>query len=268
MSNKWTELIAATRRNNAVLSGLNSNSQTAEFRQWEAVIGSVMYVFDQARLQDQTDINTIIEANRGVGTAKWYVQRALEFQWSSTASYSLIVDDDGYARYPVVVLQDRIIKQAAATTDQDGKLILKVATTNSQGELIPLTTEQLQDFKNYISSLALPGQPIQYVNQAADILTVVADVYYSSTSNSTGLHDALMEALRQFSLDTEFNGRVYLSAIVDALQSVPGIIDVYINSATLTDADNIITHIERVSTAKAGYFNIGPDTNITLKIEE
>lgn len=266
-SNKWYDEIDRARSENPTLSGLSSESQTAEFRQWQAIVGAAMMTFEQIIALDMADIEAIVEANRGVGTDKWYAQRALEFQWNEEVRYALVVDENGYARYPAIVSADRIIKQASARLSDSNGLLLKVATTDKDGALCPLTNDQFTDFKNYITSLALPGQPIEFVNQRADTLTVIADVYYSAATNATGLEAELLAALRDFSLDTDFNGRIYRTAVVDALQSVSGVVDVDIKTLDLTDADGKTTAINRVETAAAGYFNISDKTALTLKSE-
>lgn len=267
MATDWTELINQARMADPVLSGLSSTSKTAEYRLWQAVIGAVMGDFEQIVAADRADIEAIVEANRGVGTARWYERRALEFQWSDKVRYSIAVNEDGYARYPQVVEADRIVKQAAAVVSGDKKLLLKVATTDADGILCPLSDVQFTDFRAYVTAIALPGQEVEHVNKAADELTVTADVYYSVGTTSTGIHDELMAALQALTLATGFNGRVYRSAVADALQSVSGVVDVDIKGLSLTDADGRTSEIERVATATAGYFNISPRTSLTLKTE-
>ncbi len=263
----YTDIIDAARREDPVLNGLSSTSTTAEYRLWQNAIGTAMAVFAQIVDKDKEDIQNIVEANRGVGTAVWYVQRALEFQWSAAVRYSLVVDDNGYARYPEVVMSDRVVAQASAVMDTDGALLLKVATVGQDDALCPLSDDVFGDFKNYVLSLAFPAQRIKFVNQKPDTLTVIADVYYQAQSNATGLRTELLTALADFTKNTAFNGRIYTSAVVDALQGVSGVTDVDIRAIRLTDAQGVTTDINRMAVASAGYFNIDADTSITLKTE-
>lgn len=247
-----------------LLPQLNNPSVTAEYKLWQQIFAKCTTDFLEKVETDQAEINDIVERNRGICTANYFVRVAKEFQWNDKIAYRLEVQPNGEVKYTYENPEHRIILQASAVVDEHGVKALKVAT--KQGDtLAPITAAQMIDFKNYIYDLSIPGIPVSVVSVDADKLAVEASVYYDVKMNSNLLLEAIKQNLTAYSQSQQFDGYIYKNQVIDFLQKIEGVIDVSVTSLTLRNASGETISIDRKGETLAGYFNIDfENTKINL----
>lgn len=235
---------------------LSSPSATAEYKGWQHIYAVTQASAEDIIESDKADIQTIVDNNH-VGTPPWYVQIAKQFQFNENETYYLIVDPEtGAVRYNRIVPEDRIIKQASYV-EGDRSVIIKVATTDSNNTLQPLTPLQIVNFENYMREIKMAGIKVSVVNLPADLLELTANVYYNPAYNNNNLQNAILQSLDQYSLELQYDGIIYKNAVIDAIQRVEGVVDIYIPQGGLVGIQGEIrTEIERSYTTNSGYFNI------------
>lgn len=242
---------------------LNNPSKTAEYKQWINIFASIQANAEAIIEQDKCEIAAIVENNR-IGTAAWYIEQAKLFQWADQGSsknpYHLVVEPStGIIKYNILNPEARIITQAACVV-ADNAIKVKVAT-GQPGNLHPITNQQELDLKNYLSSVKIAGVNLEVVNKPADILEVRADVYYNPAYNINQLKEQIIEALDRYSLTLPYDGAVYRSSVIDAIQSVAGVIDVELSgSGSLVAIKNgVREEVGRHYITDSGYFNFKKD---------
>ncbi len=252
------KIIDAVQADPVLSTRLTSTSSASIWRLWSNIVAAVISTAESIMESFQATIQTIVDNNR-IGTGAWYVEMAKQFQWSDQVQYYLVVDPaTGKIGYNIINADDRIITQASFTEVVDGNgartVLIKVAA-GMPGNLQPLNGEQYDDFENYMRQIKIAGVRMQIVNLAADMLELDCNVYYDPAYNNDLLVDAIKIALDRYTTGVKYGGVIYKNAVIDAIQSVPGVSDVYINSLVGIQGANR-TEITRAYTTYAGYFNL------------
>lgn len=167
------------------------------------------------------------------GTTQWYRQIALEFQ-----------DGDGLFWtgkkyiYSPVVPANRLIIYAAAL-EINNQVIIKVAKDNS-GIPGPLTTDEKARFVDYLNLRKYAGTNTDVFSLAADTVNITASIVYdplildsSGILISDGVSTPILDALNAYFYDlgtSNFNGKLRVIDMIDALQKVPGFVTIAISS--------------------------------------
>ena len=226
------------------------------------IVATALALAERIQEADKAAISAIVERNR-IGTGPWYVEMAKRFQWSEQVQYFLQVDPDtGIISYNINAPDDRIVTQAAYVETTAKEIFIKVARGEA-GALQPLTSVQATDFYNYMRRIKIAGITLNVVNLPADILRLQVNVHYSRSYNSTNVRQMIIDSLNAYSISLEFNGVVLRNAVIDAIQRVPGVVDVEV---TLLQAvtGSITYDIERAYTTAAGYFNFQNDNTFPV----
>ncbi len=232
---------------------LNSPSKTAEYKLWQWVFAAAQSLFETVISNDKAEMQAIVDANH-LGTGPWYVELAKQFQWNNDEAYYLVVNPvTGVMTYNKVVPDDRIVTQSAYV-EGNGRIIIKVAA-GSAGNLHELTEQQQINFENYMRQLKIAGIIVEVVNLPADLLEIDCTVYYNPAYNNNQLKEAIIAALDKYGANFNYNGIVYKNAIIDAIQAVPGVVDVEIGKLYGLQGENR-ADIQRTYTTYSGYFNI------------
>ncbi|MDR2886435.1 MAG: hypothetical protein LBV26_00270 [Bacteroidales bacterium] len=202
---------------------------------------------------DRAQVQSIIENNR-IGTGPWYVSLAKQFQWSDSDTYFLAVDPEtGIVHYNKTVPENRIITQAAYI-ENEGRIILKVAS-GARGNLHRLTYRQQLGLENYLLQMKIAGITVDVVSMEADELEVDCDVYYSPSYDVSQLQNAITAELDRYGMMLNYNGVIYRTDAVSTIKGVPGVVDVAVNGLYGLQGENR-QEITRAYTTFSGYFNI------------
>lgn len=161
-----------------------------------------------------------------------------------------------------------IIKYAAVAESQTRPALLVKVSAQSGGEPIPLTTDQENGLKDYLHQVKDAGVLINVINYQPDKLQITIRVYYDpSIIDSTGTditegNKPVEIALDTFLQNLPYNGELILQSLQDALQLVPGVLVVNIDSALTAWIDPLLgrygsfTSIDVRKVAVSGYFKI------------
>lgn len=259
---------------NDVLSiALTSDSLFAIFRLFTFIIATAINIHEGFFDQHTIEINEKL-ANQKSGTKPWYRFMALQFQYG----FDLVPDkdyfDNGNATDEAIAAS-KIIKYAAVNEAQDSsRVILKIA-----GETNGVLTDfddpaQVEAIEAYIEEIRVAGVQVTIINYKADQLYLNLRIKRDPlVLNEMGMSklDAnypVNEALQEFMKELDFNGELKLSALVDKLQVIPGVIDATVLSASSAwidpelDGYGVPQPIFISKIAESGYFEIVTFDNI------
>ena len=201
-------------------------------------------------------------------TAKWYRQKALDFQFG----FDLITDTDvfqntGFSEEQIEA--SKIIKYAAVTeATTESRLIIKIATEDGDGNLSPITSEQNAAFVPYFEEIKDAGVKITVINYLADVLSLQLQIYYDPlVLNAQGISiisgkEPVKIALKEFMKELPFNGELVLASLVDKLQQTEGVkIPHLVSAATkwINEDGSTWSNFENIAVKKipvSGYFEI------------
>ncbi len=222
-------------------------------------------LFDQHKI----DMETIL-SQQLVHRTSWYAYKAKLFQFG----FELNGDTDNYNNAGATEAQiaaSRVVKYSAAITASDKSILfLKIATDNN-GKRQPLPENQLTAFSKYINKVADAGVRIRIVNDKADDIRLVLDIYYnplvldSLGARLDGSGDTpIQDVVRAYLNNLPFNGTYINMRLVDEIQNVDGVEIVELKSAAsrygvYTD----FTEINAREVAHSGYYEVS-DENLII----
>lgn len=192
------------------------------------MVATVIYTIEQQWEQYKIDLANLLRENRA-HTAQWYATRAKEFQYG----HKLIAETDQYDNSKLteeMIEKARIVKFSASMETKDQSiLLLKIATLNG-GTKQPIQSSQLSAFTAYINTIKDAGVRIKVINEPADDLKLVMDIYYNPLlmddqgAYLDGSGDTpVQDAIRAYIGDLSFNGLYTNQSLIDNVQSVEGV---------------------------------------------
>lgn len=254
---------------NEVLStALTSNSLYAIFRLFTFIIASAIFILEGFFDQHSQEINAMIY-NQKSGRVSWYKTMALNFQYG----FDLVQDKDYFdngSASSSEIEASKIIKYCAVSeSDNESRIIIKIAGETA-GALSHFTdTDQVEAIEAYFKEIKWPGK-ITIINYKADKLFLNIQIKRDAlVINNQGMsilegNYPVVEALQEFMKELPFNGELKLSAMVDKMQGIPGVLDATVLSAQSAWIDPLLEgdgygvpqpiNISKV--AESGYFEI------------
>jgi hypothetical protein len=195
------------------------------------IVATAIYLHEQIFAQHTIEIDEIIR-NQKTGRLPWYREMALKFQYG----FNLVADRDYYDNTGIddaLVASSKIIKYAAANeAEQSSRVILKIAGSDG-----PVTDEQKTAFAAYVDEFKIAGTEVTIINYLPDRLylsiQVKRDAQVLTETGMSALNGnyPVNEAIEEYLTELPFNGELKLSALVDKIQLVPGVLDVTVLSA-------------------------------------
>lgn len=175
--------------------------------------------------------------NQKSGTPPWYRTMALRFQYG----FYLVPDKDYFDNAGATEEQieaSKIIKYSAVEeSDDESRMIIKIAG-ETNGVLHEFTDPtQIEAVERYFKDIKWPGK-ITIINYKADQLYLAIQIQRDPLvldANGMSILNAnypVIEAIQQFLKELPFNGELKLSAMVDKLQKISGVLDATILSAS------------------------------------
>ncbi len=189
--------------------------------------------------------------NRINGTPQYYANALLKYQHGD----ELQMNDEGTQfSYPSVDVTKRIITKVAYSEvnderveDVDGvrtvykffdkDLILKIAT-GEPGMYSQVSPEVLTAVRAYMQKIAFAGTHMTIVSRKGDILIPKVVVYYDGGITEDEMYNAVEAALNSYIANLEFDGAVYVQKIIDTIQRVEHVTDVFYDAAA-TDYNGV-----------------------------
>ena len=234
------------------LSVYDNASQTSRFGLIKRCIALAQYIQEGVIWNIFDKIYAIVNA-RYFGTPEWYVSTAKAFMYGATLTVegNKVVQQGGY----------EIIARAACVAP--GRTVTIKVCTDVGGVLTALPSPEMTAFQSYMEKVKPAGIKLQYTSLNADRLRVAADVYYDGQLDLSTFQTAVVAALEAYMAALPFNGDVYVSKVMDAIQSVSGVKDVGGLVVSLRQGATL-TVIPRVAGTLSGYLVQEDSTSYTF----
>ena len=246
--------ILIAKNSNATLQTIDTNSR---FSVWGAIVYVVAFVihtlerlFDLHKQEIQETITQAIPGN-----ADWFIIKAKEFQYGD----NLVLNSDFVPDYKAINEEKKIVKYAAINTSANGQVILKVATEDAQNNIVPLSGNELTALRHYIDRLMPVGTSLLVNSLSTDYLKLEADIYYNPLINISITQDLVYAAVANYLKQLPFDGRVLVSKLMDAIQQVEGVEDIYIAQVQGRMNSGGFVSFERIYFTEAGYVQVDPN---------
>jgi len=198
---------------------------------WFSIVASAIWVleslFDAFREDVDAKISTAVLAS-----IPWYHKIALEFQYGD----QLVFDEETQQYvYPEIHPNKQVVKYAACR-DVGGGVYVLAAGASSSGTPVALDADVLTAFESYLNQRKPAGVIVEVGSYAPDRVRVFADVQYNpQVINAAGelVEDSSVrpvdDAIRAYLRNIEYGGVLNKTALVDAIQAVPGVVDIMLN---------------------------------------
>lgn len=240
------------------------------------IVALALFIHEQFFDQHVKEVDEKL-ANQKSGTKPWYKTMALAFQYG----FDLVPDKDYYDNGTATAEQieaSKIIKYAAVDESAtESRIIIKIAG-ETDGVLSDFTDPaQVDAIRAYFQEIKWPGL-ITIINYKADKLYLNIQIKRDAlVLNAAGMsllnaNYPVNEALQEFMKELPFNGELRLSALVDKLQAVPGVLDATVLSASSAWINPEINGYEAPQPifiskiAESGYFEIVTFDNISYVV--
>ncbi|MBS2099198.1 hypothetical protein [Carboxylicivirga linearis] len=191
---------------------------------------------------------------------QWYVDLSKAFQYGDainplTGTYDIIDESKQVIDY-------------AAVDEINGTLFIKVARLVN-GELAPLSAEQITAFTSYIQAAKDAGVVVQTISDEGDDARLVIDIWYDAQvlnadgSAIDGSGEPAKDTVQSYLKNLPFNGEFTILALEDTLQITKGVVIPNTLSAESKYANNEWDVIDGKVKPHAGYMVV-KDENLTL----
>ncbi|MEI6899248.1 MAG: hypothetical protein WCL00_05180 [Bacteroidota bacterium] len=238
---------------NTLATDLKSQSKVANWRLFLWIMAYASWLVEITFGKHKVDIANLLAAKRP-HTLRWYSEESKKFQYG----YAFTWKDDTYV-YATDDPDARIIKYAAAS-EKNGKVVLKVAKEVS-GAKAPLTNTEKTVFTEYWRKWRDAGVKVEIISQSADLLkitvTIVRDRLVLDATNHL-LRDATINPIQQsidnYGANLEFDGKIIISKLVDAIQAAEGVVDIKLTAAHVQPSGGSWTAVDMSVEAASGYF--------------
>lgn len=210
------------------LSGLNSVSNSAIYTLWKYIIATQMFL--QETLWDifKTDLETII-SKAAAGSLAWLQDRVLKFQYDSVTPQIVEVDAAYAVNYSIIDATKRIITRCAVNQTSQRVVLVKVAKSEPPA---PLSGTELTSLEGYLNDINFAGVNFIATSLDSDKLYLKANIYYDGQYSAT-ISDSVIAAINAYLAALPFDGKVKLTSIVDAIQSVTGVNDILLDDVAI-----------------------------------
>lgn len=196
------------------------------------------------------------------GTAKWYADRAVEFQYGDSLTVV-----DGKVIYDPVDTEARIISIAAVTESVNGVVIIKVAKTSGY-DLVKLSSPELTAFTTYIKDIKFAGTKTLIVSTDPDLVKLAATIYYDGKLLLADVKTAVEAAIEAHLKAIYFDGIFNRNLLRDAIEAVTGVKPGGVNITTLEikPATGSYTSVTFSYTPISGYYDIDPTFPLSTQL--
>ncbi len=220
----WQNKILEQIADEPVLAAMNSTSAVAIYNLFAFVVATCINLFEQTMDIFKEEIETIA-AEATPNTPAWIQDQVFRFQYSSTSPQIAQLIDFAVA-YPVVDETLRIITRCSVETNANREVNIKVAKNDPP---VPLAVLEQAALQSYVNAFNAAGIYINLINLDSDKLQVFGNIYYNGQYSAT-IQTNVEAAIAAYLESLPFNGKIKLSQIEDAIQSVIGVTDVAITS--------------------------------------
>ena len=201
------------------------------------------------------------------GSRDWLIRKAYDFQFNANDPQIISwVPARFRYEYPNIVDSYKIVTQASVQVASGNQVRVKVAK-GQIGSLSKLSANEYAALQSYYSTICPAGQFIDLVSVDGDIIDMTLDVYFEGQYAQSFINNVVTQAVTNYLNGIAFDGIVYAASVVDAVQSVGGIINCVLvgNGGTVASAVDgyIVTPWTNSVILYAGYPS---SINLTLNL--
>ncbi len=238
-----------------------STSKAAEWRLWTYVVAVAIHVFELIMDLFRTEIEEMVDKIAG-GTERWYREMAYRFQ----NGHTLLFDDKTTSAYYAEDDPEARIIKVAAIAVSEKKIFIKVAKTNEQGKIVPLSADEVYNFKGYMDSINYAGDKIEAISTTADRIRYDMNVYYDPSIPRTTVQQNVIDALDAFKTSLSFDGVLYTQRLIDAVMSAEGVVTVDMRGLYRQGADTSeeFVEVDVMGVLQSGYFEYDDESVLDL----
>ena len=209
----------------------SSPSTVAVWRLWLWIVAVCSHTVELLIDKHRSEVETFV-ANKEWGTLSFLRQKALEFQFGDT----LIWNGSQFV-YSVTNPANQIVKRAAVVVSGQ-QVQFKIAKLDNDGLPVKLTTAEKNAFTTYIDGLVYAGTQYAVISDDPDDIKLNLEIVFDPlvlANNGSLITDSnvfpVIDAINDFISNLPFNGVLNLTALVDKLQTVDGVVDPVLNQA-------------------------------------
>lgn len=235
-------------------STLSSTSQTSIWGQFVDAISSSIQVAEQLGDIQEARMNVI--ADEAVpGTPEWLDRQVRRWQYGDQIN----LNADLTFSYTVVDPTKRIVTRCAIQEIVSTREVLvKAAKDGGNGTLTKLLSQEKTSLISYLNDIKFAGIHIRVVSENADRAVIAAQIYYSGQYIEADVKADVVAAIDNYLANIEFNGTLFLTKLVDAIQNVTGVLDVKLGDVVarpdvVAINDPSLRPVQRIYEAQAGY---------------
>ena len=204
------------------------------------------------------------EANKAEQyVAAWYVAHTLKFQYGDTLVWDETLLKYGYAANNAAA---QIVKCVAITPTDIGGVLVKVSTKTNSGLPIMLSATEAAALQGYWDNLKPVGTPVEVRSVEADRIKLYLNVKFDSYLPIPQIQAQVEAAVVKYITTLEFGGIFIASKLIDAIQQVTGIMDVWTTSIEAKPFGGNYGQIGNDYVPYAGYMEIDPATPLSTTI--
>lgn len=243
-----------------LLTDLNSDSKVAIWRLWAYITAAAIYTHEVLWDLFKKEVEDTAAAAH-TGTARWYRDQLLLFQYGDALTYDSATGKYGYA---TITPANRIVKQAAVIEGNNGVVVFKAAKDNS-GDLAGLTTMEKDSLESYIRKIRFAGTRFVLISGDGDYIRITASIYFDAVVTETTVKTNVETAIKAYVEGLPFNGEFLISKLEDAIQGVTGVNDVVISLVeTKQETGDTYFTVSRAYVPQYGYFRFDATPGSTL----
>lgn len=237
-----------------------SASRTAEWRLWTWIVATAIALFEIILDRFRCEIDAAADKITP-GTVRWYAEQCKRFQ----NGHELLFDDNTAQLYYAEDDPAARIIDVVAITETPERLSIKVAKLDAAGRIVPLTADELHNFRGYVDSIKFAGIETVVVSTHADRVRYDVDVFYDPAVPVTTVRARIVAALDAFRSALGFNSMLYRQKFVAAIMAVEGVVTVELRRMERkgTSMDGFLP-VGVADELEAGYFDFTDDSTLTL----
>lgn len=252
----------------AMINEVSTASKVAVWKLWAYITAMALHTHEVLWDKFRTEAEEIAKQSIA-GNLAWYAAQVKQWQfgsflmWNHTTFryYYLDVNTPAGAA-------KRIVKKVSCVEVNNATLngvLIKVAKENT-GQLVPLTTVQLDSLRTYIQRIKFAGVQTSVISLPPDRIKLKLKIYYDGTLDLAVFKTTVEQSIKDYLKNIEFDGVLYLNELIDAIQAIPGTKEpwVYVNGCQCkADSQTAYTSITERYEPESGYFELVPiGTNV------
>jgi hypothetical protein len=243
------ELIEAAKEAESSLDGITTTSRASVWVGIKRVVAYAHHLLEQLWAESKRELEQAA-ASAIAGTAAWYASKVREWQYD----------------YPLIEVNGRLVY---LIDDADARLATKVAVNvlgkvlyikvakDSNGTLVPLTSEEKVSLDSYIRQIKFAGAQHIVVSTLPDDVRITGNVYYDGKLDLTAFQTAFESALNTYLKEIFFDGVLNKNRLRDAGEAVSGVIDFDLTTLEAkANTASSYTTVSREYAPASGYYDV------------